>query len=161
VRAPLRGVDEFLGAAPLRVEAAVGDLLGGLVSSSPERIFSRINELVHYGHDLKQVYDTFTAFIRDSIVLKSVADPAELVVRQYGHGKDHHDLLEKLEVADLIRMLDGLIAHEIVFRQASEPRYAFELVFLKLLEQKKLIPLEELLSDLRELTIDDAGEKKN
>jgi len=137
------------------------DLLGGLVSSSPERIFSRINELVHYGHDLKQVYDTFTAFIRDSIVLKSVADPAELVVRQYGHGKDHHDLLEKLEVADLIRMLDGLIAHEIVFRQASEPRYAFELVFLKLLEQKKLIPLEELLSDLRELTIDDAGEKKN
>ncbi|MDJ0836440.1 MAG: DNA polymerase III subunit gamma/tau [Acidobacteriota bacterium] len=137
------------------------DLLGGLNSGSAERIFSRINELVHYGHDLKQVYDTFTGFIRDSVVMKSVTDPADLVVRTYGHGREHLSLLEELGISDLVRILDVLVSHEPVFRQASEPRYAFELVFLKLLEMKKLIPLEELLGNLRDLTALQGDEKKN
>ena len=136
------------------------DLLGGVVQSSPEQVFSRIAELVHFGHDLKQVYDTFTGFIRDSIVLKAVANPADLVVRKYGHGQAHRELLDSLTDSDLIRILDVLISQESVFRQASEPRYAFELIFLKLLEQRKLMPLEQLLDDLRALSGSPA-EKKN
>jgi len=136
------------------------DLLAGLESNSAEKIFSRINELVHYGHDLKQVYDTFTAFVRDSIVLKAVDNPVDLVLRQYGHGKEHEELLQTLGVSDLVRILDLLVSQEPVFRMASEPRYAFELVFLKLLEQKKLIPLEQLLNDLKDFA-SDGGQKKN
>ena len=135
------------------------DLLGGVVKQSPEQVFGRISELVHYGHDLKQVYDTFTGFIRDSIVLKSVTNPADLIVRRYGHGSAHESLLESVNVSELVRILDLMVSHEPVFRNASEPRYAFELIFLKLLEQKKLIPLESLLAELRNLG--ELTEKKN
>ncbi len=60
----------------------------------------------------------------------------------------------------LVRILDLLVSQEPVFRMASEPRYAFELVFLKLLEQKKLIPLEQLLNDLKDFA-SDGDQKKN
>ncbi|CAM2067979.1 DNA polymerase III subunit gamma/tau [Sulfidibacter corallicola] len=134
------------------------DLLSGVVKESAEQVFGRINELVHYGHDLKQVYDTFTGFIRDSIVLKSVNDTSEILERRYGHGEAHNQVLEDLTVPDLVRMLDIMLQHEPVFRQAATPRYAFELVFLKLLEQRRLVPLEKLLANLKEFA---GAEKKN
>ena len=139
-------------------DANLLDLIRGIASGSTDQVFGRISELVHYGHDLKQVYDTFTGFIRDSIVLESVSNPTDLLIRRYGHGKDHKEALEGLQVSDLVRILDVMVSHEPVFRQASEPRYAFELVFLKLLEQRKLAPLEKLLGDLRDLQ---GSEKKN
>jgi len=142
-------------------DANLIDLLTGLSKSSPEQVFARISELVHYGHDLKQVYDAFTGFIRDSIVLKSTTNPSDLVTRTYGRGKAHEEALAEVGVSDLVRMLDALVTHEPVFRQASEPRYAFELVFLKLLEQKRLIPIEKLLEDLRDLAGGGPSEKKN
>ncbi len=140
-------------------DANLIDLLTGISKGSAEQIFSRITDLIHYGHDLKQVYDTFTAFVRDSIVLKSVPNPSDLLDRRYGHGKEHMEALADLDVSDLVRILDVIVTHEPIFRQASEPRYAFELVFLKLLEQRKLRPLETLLSDLKDLAA--AVEKKN
>ena len=140
-------------------DANLLDLLTGVSRHSPEQVFSRINDLVHHGHDLKQVYDTFTGFVRDSIVLKSVSNPADMVLRRYGHGKDHEEALTDLNVSDLVRILDVLVSHEPIFRQASEPRYALELIFLKLLEQRKLVPLETLLGDLKDLAA--AVEKKN
>ncbi len=141
-------------------DANLLELLGGLSKGSVEQVFSCIGELVHYGHDLKQVYDTFAGFIRDSIVLKSVANPSDLIIRRYGHGESHQNALEGFEVSDLVRILDVLVGHETVFRQASEPRYAFELVFLKLLEQKKLVPLEKLLAALESFSPDASVEEK-
>lgn len=135
------------------------DLLAGIVEQSPDKIFSRIGDLVHYGHDLKQVYDTFTAFVRDAIVLKSTNNPSEMVTRTYSHGEQLDELLKKVELSELVRTLDTLVSHESLFRQASEPRYAFELVFLKLLEMRKMMPLEKLLGELRDLG--EALEKKN
>lgn len=139
-------------------DAVLIDLLTGIVKQSPEKVFGRISELVHYGHDLKQVYDTFTGFIRDSVVLKSCSDTSELLERRYGHGESHVDALADLGVADLVRMLDVLLKHETVFRQAATPRYAFELVFMKLLEQRKLVPIEKVLGDLKAFV---ENEKKN
>lgn len=124
------------------------DLLEGVIKQSADTLFSRIEELVHHGHDLKQVYETFTGFIRDSIVLKSVRNPNDHVIRTYGHGDTHGNALQDLLAADLIRILDVMVSHEHVFRQASEPRYAFELIFLKLLEQRRLVPLQQLLEEL-------------
>lgn len=136
-------------------DANLIDLMAGVIKESTEQVFARIEELVHFGHDLKQVYDTFTGFIRDSVVLKSVQNPADMAVRQYGHGDEHRELLERVTVSDLVRMMDVLVTHESTFRMAQEPRYAFELVFLKLLEQRKLLPLETLLAELGQV------EKKN
>ena len=143
-------------------DANLLDLLTGVATDSAERVFQCISDLVHYGHDLKQVYDTFTGFVRDSIVLKSVTNPTDLLIRRYGRGQEHERILTDLTVSDLVRILDVLVGHEPVFRQASEPRYAFELVFLKLLEQKKLVPLEKLIEDLRDLReAPPSSEKKN
>jgi DNA polymerase-3 subunit gamma/tau len=134
------------------------DLLKGVINQSADTLFARIEELVHHGHDLKQVYETFTGFIRDSIVIKSTRNPSDHVIRTYGHGDTHADALEGLQSSDLIRILDIMVSHEHVFRQASEPRYAFELIFLKLLEQRRLVPLQQLLEELGSVG---HAEKKN
>lgn len=142
-------------------DAVLIDLFLAVKDCAFDNLFGRIDELVHFGHDLKRVYDTFTGFVRDSIVLKTVANPSEMVLRQYSHGNQHAEALEDVGSSDLVRMLDLLVSHEPVFRQAQEPRYAFELVFLKLLEQQRLVPLEALLKDLKALPTAQADQKKN
>jgi len=138
-------------------DASLLDLLDACVQQSGERMFLRVGELVHYGHDLRLVYDAFTALIRDSIVLKSCQHPEENVMRRYGHGEQHRTLLQAVECYELVRMLDLLIHHEPMFRAAGEPRYALELVLLKIMELRRLVPLQTLLDELAQLD----GQKKN
>ncbi|MCB1044798.1 MAG: DNA polymerase III subunit gamma/tau [Acidobacteria bacterium] len=131
-------------------DANLLDLLEGVLKSSSEQVLGRISELVHFGHDLKRVYDAFAAFVRDSLVLKSVADPSELVLRSYGHGDRHMEVLEACSVSDLVRILDVLLGQESLFRHAFEPRFAFELILLKLIEMRRLTPIEELVAQLND-----------
>jgi len=126
------------------------DLMEGVVHGSVERILSRIGELVHSGHDLKGVYDSFTGFIRDLIILKSTRNPTDLVIRTYGDPEALKPILEAVSHADLVRYLNTMVSNEIVFRQASVPLYGFELVFLKLVEIGRLQPLETLIAELSE-----------
>ena len=142
-------------------DANLLDLLEGIQQGSAEQVLNRVAELVHFGHDLKQVYDSFTALVRDSLVMKSVSDTSELVQRSYGHGERHSEVLEHFGVSDLVRILDVLIGQEPVFRHAFEPRFAFELIFLKLIEMKRLVSLEDLLERLGQLNLDSpSGESK-
>lgn len=125
------------------------DLMEGVAKGSVERVLTRISELVHSGHDLKGVYDGLTGFIRDLIVLKSVQNPSDLVMRQYGDPAAFQHILESASTSDLVRYLNTMVTNELVFRQASVPQYGFELVLLKMVELKKLMPLETLISELR------------
>ncbi len=132
-------------------DANLLDLLEGVLKASAAQVLSRISDLVHFGHDLKQVYDALTAFVRDSLVMKSVEDASELVQRSYGHGTRHQDLLDQFSRGDLVRVLDVLVTQEPIFRHAFEPRFALELILLKLIEIRKLAPLEEVLAQIQEL----------
>lgn len=124
------------------------ELMEGIAQGSVERVMNRIGELVHSGHDLKGVYDSLTTFIRDLIVLKSVPNPTDILIRQFGDPEQFKPILDQLSHADLLRYLNAMIVNEPVFRQTSVPQYGFELVLLKLVELKKLIPIETLLSEL-------------
>jgi len=141
-------------------DANLVDLLWGIVNGSAEQLFARVAELVHYGHDLKQAYDAFTTFVRDCIVLKSVDNPSDLILRTYGHQSSLDEVLSKLETADLIRMFDQLVALEPLFRASSQPRYGFELVMLKLMELRRLKPIEELIQSLGDRRGDPGSKKK-
>jgi len=136
------------------------DLMDGVVSGSAERVLTRVSELVHSGHDLKGVYDSFTSFVRDLIILKSVTNPSDLVIRQHGDPEQFKDILENVSHGDLVRYLNALLNGEPLFRQVSIPQYGFELVLLKMLELKKLIPLETLIADLKASGLG-GDEKKN
>ncbi|PIE89409.1 MAG: hypothetical protein CR997_11220 [Acidobacteria bacterium] len=135
------------------------NLMEGVVTDSVERVLTTISELINSGHDLKGVYDSFTSFVRDLIVLKSVTHTSEILVRQYGDPSQFKDILDQVTHADLVRYLNVLVSGEQVFRQASVPQYGLELVLFKMLELKKLQPLETLISDLQSLSFPD--QKKN
>ncbi|MCB1052859.1 MAG: DNA polymerase III subunit gamma/tau, partial [Acidobacteria bacterium] len=97
-------------------DATLLDLLDAIIHLAPEKMFNRVGELVHYGHDLRLVYDAFTGLIRDSLVLKTTQNASDMVMRKYGHGSQHEDLLTKITDADLIRILDLLVQNESMFR---------------------------------------------
>ena len=100
------------------------------------------------GHDLKLVCKELSRVVRDMMVLS--VDPTRA-----GDGELADDERERLvELAarfsreDLLRAFDLLAKAEQEIRNASQPRYHFEMVLLRWMHLRKLVPLTELMEQL-------------
>jgi DNA polymerase-3 subunit gamma/tau len=124
------------------------DLIGAVIDRNAERVFLRIQELIQSGHDLKVVYEALTSFVRDLIVLISTPNASDLTIRRFGDPLAYQSLLQRTSARELIRFLNVLISQEPLFRQASIPQFALELILLKMIELKQLTSVEAILEQL-------------
>ena len=124
------------------------ELIEAVVSEDGPRAFALADRAVESGHDLKLVCKELSRVVRDMMVL-SVA-PAHA-----GDGELADDERERLvELAarfsreDLMRAFDLLAKAEQDIRNASQPRYHFEMALLRWMHLRKLVPLTELMEQL-------------
>ena len=124
------------------------DLIDAVVSEDGPRAFALADRAVETGHDLKLVCRELSRAVRDMMVLS--VDPARA-----GDGELADDERERLvELAarfsreDLMRAFDLLAKAEYDIRNASQPRYHFEMVLLRWMHLRKLVPLTDLLEQL-------------
>jgi DNA polymerase III subunit gamma/tau len=128
------------------------DLLFGLIEAVIEedgpQAFSLADRAVESGHDLKLVCRELSRVIRDMMLLS--IDPSRV-----GDGELAEGELERLTALsrrfsreDLMRAFDLLSKAEQEIRTASHPRYHFEMVLLRWMHLRKLVPLADLLEQL-------------
>ena len=124
------------------------DLVAAVVDEDGPRAFSLADRAVESGHDLKLVCRELSRVVRDMMLLS--VDPARA-----GDGELAEDERERLTVLsrrfsreDLMRAFDLLSKAEQDIRNASHPRYHFEMVLLRWMHLRKLVPLAELLEQL-------------
>ena len=126
------------------------DLLFGLieavVAEDGPAAFALADRAVESGHDLKLVCRELSRVVRDIMVL--AVDPARA-----GQGEVADEERERLAELgkqfsreDLMRAFDLLANAEQEIRNASQPRFHFEMVLLKWMHLRKLVPLTELLT---------------
>ena len=126
------------------------DLLFGLIEAviaeDGPGAFALADRAVEAGHDLKLVCRELSRVVRDIMVLSvdpGGAGQAELADEERDRLAE---LAKQFSREDLMRAFDLLAAAEQEIRNASQPRFHFEMVLLKWMHLRKLVPLTELLT---------------
>ncbi len=141
-------VDEVSAVLGLVGRDLLFELIEAVVAEDGARAFTLADRAVESGHDLKLVCRELSRVVRDMMVLS--VDPARA-----GDGELADDERERLtELAgrfsreDLMRAFDLLAKAELDIRNASQPRYHFEMVLLRWMHLRKLVPLSELMEQM-------------
>jgi len=142
------GVDEVSAVLGLVGRDLLFELVEAVAAEDGPRAFALADRAVESGHDLKLVVRELTRVVRDMMLV--AVDPARA-----GDGELAEGELDRLTALgtrfsreDLLRAFDLLANAEQEIRTASQPRYHFEMVLLRWMHLRKLVPLTDLLEQL-------------
>ena len=121
------------------------DLLDAVVAEDGPAAFALADRAVEAGHDLKVVCRELSRVVRDVMILS--VDPSRAGDGDLAEGERERiaRLASRFSREDLMRAFDLLSKAEQDIRISSHPRYHFEMVLLKWMHLRKLVPLTELL----------------
>ncbi|NOT44247.1 MAG: DNA polymerase III subunit gamma/tau [Acidobacteria bacterium] len=124
------------------------DVIDAVVAEDASGAFAIADRAVESGHDLRLVCRELARLVRDLMVVS--IDPARAGDPDVGGGDGGRlaALATQFSREDLLRAFDVLARAEQEIRSASHPRYHFEMVLLRWMHLRKLVPLTELLEQL-------------
>lgn len=127
----------------LRTVAAISE-------KKPPEILNVVEDLIRRGQDLRNFCRDLLSFFRDLLVAK-VSDAEELLDSAAFSRADLKQYADAFSEGDLIRFFNSLSETETSLKTASHARYALEIGLIKLLEMRKVTPVEQLLERLAKL----------
>jgi DNA polymerase III subunit gamma/tau len=121
------------------------DLIESVVEEDGPRGFALADRAVESGHDLRLVCRELSRVVRDMMLLS--VDPSRAGDGELGDGERERltALGRRFSREDLMRAFDLLSKAEQEIRTASHPRYYFEMLLLRWMHLRKLVPLTDLL----------------
>jgi DNA polymerase-3 subunit gamma/tau len=124
------------------------DLIEAVVDEDGPRAFSLADRAVESGHDLRLVCRELSRVVRDMMLLS--VDPSRAGDGELGEGERERltGLAKRFSREDLMRAFDLLSTAEQEIRIASHPRYYFEMLLLRWMHVRKLVPLADLMEQL-------------
>ena len=121
------------------------EVIEAVIAEDGPRAFAATDRAVESGHDLRLIIRELTKVVRDMMMV--AVDPSRA-----GEGDLAEGEIERLTVLakqfsreDLMRAFDLLAKAEQDIRTASHPRYHVEMLLLRWMHLRKLVPLIELL----------------
>jgi DNA polymerase III subunit gamma/tau len=122
------------------------DLVEAVVAEDAPAAFALADRAVSSGHDLRLIVRELTRVVRDLMIVS--VDPSRVGDGELAEGERERltQLASRFSREDLMRAFDLLTNAEQEIRTASHPRYQFEMLLLKWMHTRKLVPLTELLA---------------
>jgi len=124
------------------------DLLEAIVEEDAPGAFALADRAVEAGHDLRLLCRELARVVRDVMIVSvdpSRMDSGEIAETERGRLQQ---LAGRFSREDLLRAFDVLSAAEQDIRNAAQPRYYFEMMLLRWMHLRKLIPLADLMEQL-------------
>ncbi|MDM7922483.1 MAG: hypothetical protein QUS14_09290, partial [Pyrinomonadaceae bacterium] len=110
-----------------------------------------VDELIARGQDLRNFCRDLMALVRDMTVFK-VAGEADGLLDNAITGADKiKELAEPFSGQDLLRMFNSLAQTESKLKDVTQSRYTLELGLVRLVEMRRLAPIESILERLAAL----------
>src|SRR5436190_12908216 len=122
------------------------DLIDAVVAEDGPAAFALADRAVEAGHDLRLVLRELSRAVRDLMIVS--VDPSRCGDGDLAEGERERltALASRFSREDLMRAFDLLSNAEQEIRTASHPRYQFEMLLLKWMHTRKLVPLTDLLT---------------
>jgi DNA polymerase-3 subunit gamma/tau len=124
------------------------ELIEAVVGEDGPRAFAAADRAIEGGHDLRLVCRELATVVRDIMVLSvdpGRADESGLAEEEIAKLSE---LSRQFSREDLMRAFDLLAKAETDIRNASQPRYYFEMALLRWMHLRKLVPLSELMEQM-------------
>jgi DNA polymerase III subunit gamma/tau len=134
-------VEMALGVAGVDVLTRV---ILGIAENKPAETMAVVDDLVMRGHDLRNFCRDLLAHFRDLLVAK-VSGSNELLESAVCERKELDRQAALFSESDLVRFFHSLAETENKLRTATHPRYQMEIGLVKLIEMRRLRPINELI----------------
>ncbi len=122
----------------------------GIAAHQPAEALAVVDDVVMRGHDLRNFCRDLLAHFRDLLVTK-VSGSEELLESAICDRDELQRQAALFSEADLVRFFHSLAETETLLKTAAHPRYQLEVGLVKLMEMRRLEPLNQLLERLSEL----------
>lgn len=131
------------------------EMLTGVVKAIAERTptvaLGTVDELVSRGQDLRSFCRDLLSLFRDLLIAKMAGDAEHLFDSALMSIEELRKIAEPFSEADLIRFFNSLTETESNLRDATQPRYLLEIGLVKLIEMRRVTPLEQIIERLAKL----------
>jgi DNA polymerase-3 subunit gamma/tau len=125
-------------------------VMNGIAENRPAEALSVVDDVVMRGHDLRNFCRDLLAHLRDLLVMK-VSGAEELLESAICERAELERQAQLFSESDLVRFFHSLAETETKLRTATQPRYQIEIGLVKLMEMRRLEPIENLLDRLAAL----------
>jgi len=142
------GVDDVSTVLGLVGRDLLMDVLEAVVAEDGPRAFALTERAVESGTDLRLVCRELSQVVRDMMVMS--VDPARVGDAELAPDERERlaALTREFSKEDLMRAFDLLSTAEQEIRNVSHPRYYFEMILLRWMHLRKLVPLSDLLEQM-------------
>jgi DNA polymerase-3 subunit gamma/tau len=121
------------------------EVIEAVIAEDGPRAFAATDRAVESGHDLRLIIRELTKVVRDMMMV--AVDPSRAGEGDLAEGEIERlpALAKQFSREDLMRAFELLAQAEQDIRIASHPRYHIEMLLLRWMHLRKLVPLMELL----------------
>jgi DNA polymerase-3 subunit gamma/tau len=139
-------VRELLGVV---AESVLDALVEAISEQSAEMALSLVHRLIGDGQNLQHFCREAIRHFRNLLVARVCGADSELVAAPLDERPRLAEQAARFSEEDLTRFFNTLLATDAELRRAPDPRLHLELGLLKLINARRLAPLEEVLAGLR------------
>ncbi len=139
-------VRELLGVV---AESVLDALVDAISEQSAEMALSLVHRLIGDGQNLQHFCREAIRHFRNLLVARVCGADSELVAAPVDERPRLAEQAARFSEEDLTRFFNTLLATDAELRRAPDPRLHLELGLLKLINARRLAPLEEVLAGLR------------
>ena len=144
-------VDDVSTALGLASGEVIGKIIDSLATGESRNAMDVVADLVGRGQDLRTFCRDVLGVIRDLLIFKISGGDVSLIESSVLTADDLKIQAERFAEADLVRFFHALAETESRLKDAVQSRYVLEVGLVKLIEMKRVKPVEDLLNRLAAL----------
>ncbi|MDQ2747746.1 MAG: DNA polymerase III subunit gamma/tau [Acidobacteriota bacterium] len=122
-----------------------------IAENKPSEVLMVVDDLIGRGQDLRNFCRDLLSFFRDLLIYKMAGDAENLLDTAVLSRDELRDNSAPFSESDLIRFFNSLSETESKLREATQPRYVLEIGLVKLVEMRRVQPIEKILERLAQL----------
>jgi DNA polymerase-3 subunit gamma/tau len=122
-----------------------------IAENKPIEVLKVVDDLIGRGQDLRNFCRDLLSFFRDLLVFKMAGEAENLLDTTILSREELRENSALFSEADLIRFFNSLGETESKLREATESRYVLEIGLVKLVEMRRVAPIEKILERLAKL----------
>jgi DNA polymerase-3 subunit gamma/tau len=139
-------VRELLGVV---AESVLDNLVDAISQQSAELALGLVHRLIGDGQNLQHFCREAIRHFRNLLVARVCGAESDLIAAPQDERPRLAEQAARFSEEDLTRFFNTLLATDAELRRAPDPRLHLELGLLKLINARRLAPLEEVLAELR------------
>ncbi len=141
-------VREMLGVVPQQI---LMEFTRALSAGDSRAVVLMVDRLIQSGRNLQQFVRDLLGHFRHLLLLKIAGADSQLVPLTGEQLRQMAEAAEDFSEEDLLRYFNILVRTEGELRWSSQARFHLEMGLLKIVQAKRLIPIEKVLTELRGL----------